>query len=54
MEMTYNMFVTCFHEFRIHEIFLAFFIPRQDISIEINSIPKTVYFHKKRHFAAPF
>ena len=26
---------------------------RQNFSIEIKNVAKTVYFHKKRHFAAP-
>ena len=38
-------FVTRFHEFRIYE--------SKNFSIEIKNVAKTVYFHTKRHFAAP-
>jgi hypothetical protein len=58
--MSSNMFMTCFHEFRIyestnffHEIFLVFFKNKKEtFCIEIKNVGKTVYFHK-RHFAAP-
>ena len=47
------MFVTCFHKFRIYESMNCFHKKRDNFSIEIKNVAKIVYFHKKRHFAAP-
>ena len=53
------MFVTCFQEFRISHFcsrnFSCFLLKQSRIFLlRSKNVAKTVYFHKKRHFSAPF